>query len=46
MRGRTYYFLNQYDNAMADFEAALRIDAQDSYTLSFINDLKHKQRNP
>jgi tetratricopeptide (TPR) repeat protein len=45
MRGRVYYFLNQYDNAMADFEAALRIDAKDSYTISFVNDLKRRQRN-
>jgi tetratricopeptide (TPR) repeat protein len=44
MRGRVYYFLNQYDNAMADFEAALRIDPTDSYTISFINDLKRRQR--
>jgi hypothetical protein len=31
-------------NAMADFEAALRIDATDSDTISFINDLKRRQR--
>jgi hypothetical protein len=29
---------------MRDFEAALRIDAKDSFTISFINDLKRKQR--
>jgi Tfp pilus assembly protein PilF len=45
MRGRAYYFLNQYDNAMADFEAALRIDPKDSYTISYMNDLKRRQRN-
>jgi tetratricopeptide (TPR) repeat protein len=43
-RGRAYYFLNQFDNAMADFEAALRVDAKDSSTISFINDLKRRQR--
>ncbi len=46
MRGRAYYFLNQFDNAMADFQAALRIDAKDDSTLSFINDLKRRQRGP
>ena len=44
MRGRAYYFLNQFDNAMKDFDAALRIDAKDSETISFVNDLKRKQR--
>jgi hypothetical protein len=29
---------------MADFDAALRIDPKDSDTLSFINDLRRKQR--
>jgi tetratricopeptide (TPR) repeat protein len=43
MRGRAYYFLNQFDNAMADFEAALRIDSKDNYTISFINDLKRRR---
>ena len=43
MRGRAYYFLNQFDNAMADFEAALRIDPKDSSTISFSNDLKRQQ---
>ena len=45
MRGRAYHFLNQFDNAMADFEAALRIDARDSETISFINDLRRRQRD-
>jgi tetratricopeptide (TPR) repeat protein len=45
MRGRAYYSLNQFDNATADFGAALRIDAQDSETISFINDLRRRQRD-
>jgi tetratricopeptide (TPR) repeat protein len=44
MRGRAYYFLNQFDNAMSDLQAALRIDPKDNFTLTFINDLKRKQR--
>jgi hypothetical protein len=44
MRGRAYYFLNQFGNARADFEAALRIDAKDSDTISYMNDLKRLQR--
>jgi lipoprotein NlpI len=44
MRGRAFYFLNLFDSAMADFDAALRIDPKDSDTLSFINDLRRKQR--
>src|SRR5258708_5534670 len=44
MRGRAYYFLNQFDSAMADFQAALRIDPNDSDTISYINDLRRKQR--
>jgi tetratricopeptide (TPR) repeat protein len=44
MRGRAFYFLNLFDSAMADFDAALRIDPKDSETLSFINDLRRKQR--
>ena len=44
MRGRSYYFLNQFDDAMKDFESALRIDAKDNTTISYINDLKRRQR--
>ncbi len=44
LRGRAYYLLNQFDDAMRDFEAALRIDPKDSFTISFINDLKRKQQ--
>ena len=43
MRGRAYYFLNQFDNAMSDLQAALRIDPKDNSTLTFINDLKRKR---
>jgi tetratricopeptide (TPR) repeat protein len=44
MRGRSYSFLNQFDDAMKDFESALRIDAKDSNTISYINDMKLRQR--
>jgi tetratricopeptide (TPR) repeat protein len=44
MRGRAYYFLNQFDNALSDFGAALRIDPKDSSTIAFINDLRRQQR--
>ena len=44
MRGRAYYLLNQYDSAMADYQAALRIDPNDSDTISFVNELKRRQR--
>ena len=40
MRGRAYYFLNQFDSASADFRAALRNDPKDETTISFFNDLK------
>ncbi|HEY0912519.1 MAG TPA: tetratricopeptide repeat protein, partial [Bradyrhizobium sp.] len=43
LRGRAYYFLNRFDNAMADYQAALRINANDSTTNSFINDLRRRQ---
>lgn len=43
MRGRAYYFLSQFDSAMADFQAALRIDPNDGTTLDFINDLKRRR---
>lgn len=43
LRGRAYYFLSQFDNAMADYEAALRIDANDSTTISYINDLRRRR---
>jgi tetratricopeptide (TPR) repeat protein len=44
MRGRAYYLMNQYDDAMRDYDAALRIDPKDSDTISFINDLRRRQR--
>jgi tetratricopeptide (TPR) repeat protein len=44
MRGRAYYYLNQFDNAMSDLQAALRIDPKDNSTISFINDVKRKRR--
>ena len=44
MRGRAYYFLNQFDSASADFRVALRNDPKDETTISFFNDLK--RRNP
>jgi len=44
VRGRAYYFLNQFDDAMKDFEAALRIDANDGPTISYLNDLKRQRR--
>jgi tetratricopeptide (TPR) repeat protein len=44
MRGRAFYLQGLYDSAAADFDAALRIDPKDSDTLSFINDLRRKQR--
>jgi tetratricopeptide (TPR) repeat protein len=44
MRGREYYLMNQYDDAMRDYDAALRIDPKDSDTISFINDLRRRQR--
>ena len=43
MRGRAYYFLNQFDNASAALsQAALRIDPKDETTISFFNDLKRR----
>jgi tetratricopeptide (TPR) repeat protein len=44
MRGRAYYFLNQFDNATSDLQSALRIDPKDDSTITFINDLRRKQR--
>ena len=41
---RSYYLLNQFDSASADFQAALRINPKDETTISFFNDLK--RRNP
>jgi tetratricopeptide (TPR) repeat protein len=44
MRGRAFYLQGLFDSAAADFDAALRINPKDSETLSFINDLRRKQR--
>ncbi|MDB5519901.1 MAG: hypothetical protein JWQ17_6659, partial [Tardiphaga sp.] len=44
MRGRAYYFLNQFDNALSDFTVALRIDPKDSSTIAFMSDLRRQQR--
>jgi tetratricopeptide (TPR) repeat protein len=43
MRGRAYYFLNQFDNAMADYQAALRIDPKDKYVADYIDDLRRRR---
>jgi hypothetical protein len=44
MRGRSYYFLNQFEDPARDLEADLRIDPKDSTTISWNNELRRKRR--
>jgi tetratricopeptide (TPR) repeat protein len=41
-RGRAHFLLNQFDKAMEDFDAALRIDPKDSILLAWIAELKRR----